>query len=130
GFTDVYDYVLGKRGWLADGKFCDGEPPGAPLAGQFLSEVPTCRIDERVEAVRERLPGGGVCAVTDDTGTVLGRLDLDADGGDGAGGRLVAEAMRAGPPTIRASEPLEEIAHRMVHAGVDDILVTDSAGRL
>ncbi len=42
----------------------------------------------------------------------------------------VEEAMRSGPTTIRANEPLEPLLERMKTAGADGILVTDPEGRL
>jgi hypothetical protein len=127
GFGKVYDYVLGKTGWLADGLPYEGEPPGAPFAGEHLREVASCRLEERLDAVRERA-SDGLCVVLGADGVVQGRLRMDRVKGNG--GRTAEEAMERGPTTVRASEPVEEIAHRMAHAGARQVLVTDAAGRL
>jgi CBS domain-containing protein len=66
--------------------------------------------------------------VTDDN-LVLGMLyaDRQQPPGDAA---TVEAAMRPGPTTVRANEPVEPLVERMHAAGVDGILVTNPEGRL
>ncbi|MEV1082880.1 CBS domain-containing protein [Streptomyces sp. NPDC050211] len=42
----------------------------------------------------------------------------------------VEDAMRPGPATVRADEPLVPLLERMTRAGTDAVLVTDPEGRL
>jgi predicted transcriptional regulator len=129
GFTDVYDYVPGKADWLAAGLPREGEAAAIPFPGDIASSVPTCHYLERLDAVLERLgtTGDSFCAVVTHGKLVLGMLYVEeARRGTGT----VAEAMRPGPTTVRASEPLSPLVERMRKAGVDGILVTDPEGRL
>ena len=58
GFTEVYDYVPGKADWLAHNLPIEGEQADAPTAGRLArDDVVTCRLDERVGEVRERIAG-------------------------------------------------------------------------
>jgi CBS domain-containing protein len=59
---------------------------------------------------------------------VLGMLYTDEADSQPKG--AVADAMRPGPTTARASEPVQTLVERMRQAGVDGILVTDPEGRL
>jgi hypothetical protein len=126
GFPEVYRYLLGKTGWLASGQPYEGDPPGRPLAGEHLREVAACDYRAPLDQAQARIHDG-MCVAVDDQGVVVGRLRRDAtEREDGS----VADVMEPGPVTIRASEPLEEITHRMHHANVKQILVTDALGRL
>jgi CBS domain-containing protein len=130
GFTDVYDYVPGKADWLAAGLPREGEAAAIPFAGNIASPVvPTCDYREQVNTALEQLAatGHGFCVVVSDDTLVLGMFYVDeAQPGTGT----VADAMRPGPTTVRASEPMEPLVQRMRKAGVDGILVTDPEGRL
>jgi CBS domain-containing protein len=130
GFTDVYDYVPGKADWLAAGLPREGEAAAIPFAGDVASPVvSTCDHRQSVEAALEQLAatGHGFCVVVNDENVVLGMFYVD-EARPGAG--TVADAMRPGPTTVRASEPVEPLVQRMRKAGVDGILVTDPEGRL
>jgi CBS domain-containing protein len=128
GFTDVYDYVPGKADWLAAGLPREGEAAAIPFAGDIASPVvPTCDHRQSVDTALEQLAttGHGFCVVVSDDTLVLGMLYVDE-----ARPGTVADAMRPGPTTVRASEPVEPLVERMRKAGVDGILVTDPEGRL
>lgn len=129
GFTDVYDYVPGKSDWTAAGLPREGESANTPNAGDVVhKDVPRCyfrqSLAEATQAVEK--DGRGFCVATDENDVVLGMLYRDEDRRDGT----VEHAMRSGPTTIRANEPLGPLIERMERAGVDAILVTDPEGRL
>lgn len=133
GFAEVYDYVPGKADWIAAGLPREGESAHHPTyAGDIaVRDVPTCRRSDPLAdtLARMRASQQGFCVVAGDDGLVLGMLyadetrrHRDAD--------TVEQAMRGGPTTVRASEPVEPLLERMRRAGVDGILVTDPEGRL
>jgi hypothetical protein len=66
GFRQVYRYQPGKADWFAAGLPREGHEAHTPRVAEIARrDVPTCRIDERVGAVRDRLREGGwdVCIV-------------------------------------------------------------------
>src|SRR5712691_6891957 len=76
-FTQVYDYVAGKADWGSAGLPLEGEDPSEQRGGAHVrTEVPTCRLGERLADVRRRAETAGwdTCFVVDDRGVVLGRL--------------------------------------------------------
>lgn len=121
GFARVHDYVPGKSAWLAADLPYEGE---AVLAGLAVDrDVPTCRLGERIGELRGRLPDeAGPCVARNAAGVVMGvvtpeslREDADAS---------VDSVMRFGVTTVRPSEDLEGLLHRMGHAEVDAVVVT------
>ena len=131
GFADVHDYVAGKSDWLAAGFERAGTLAAVPTAVDAAErEVPTCRLDEPLEVVRERVRAAGwsVCVVVDERGVVLGLLGREAlEGGE----RGPAEAaMTEGPTTVRPNRPLDELRERMERHDLHHLLVTSSNGRL
>jgi Mg/Co/Ni transporter MgtE len=127
----VYDYTAGKLDWLAAGLPIEGEFAGRPTAGSVARrDVPTCRLDEPIDAVRERVRGVGwdACVVTNQEGVVLGLLreqQLDAPARE-----TVEQAMRPGPSTFRPHLPIAEMAQRMREHDTVNVPVTTSDGRL
>jgi hypothetical protein len=60
GFADIYDYVDGKLDWLAAGLPTEGVVAALPRADTVARrDVPTCRIDEPIDEVRERVRAAG-----------------------------------------------------------------------
>jgi hypothetical protein len=60
GFAEVHDYVDGKLDWLAAGLPTEGANAKLPRAGSVARrDVPTCRLDERLGPVRERVRNAG-----------------------------------------------------------------------
>jgi CBS-domain-containing membrane protein len=131
GFTQVYDYVLGKADWLAHGLPTIGEQAQLPRAKDVLRrDVVTTHPEEPVGVVAARVarsPYGFALVVAQD-GTLLGRLRKAALAGD-AGAR-VEEVMEAGPSTIRADRPLPELAERLRGRDLHTAVVTGPDGRL
>jgi len=129
GFEQVYDYVAGKADWGSYGLPLEGTK--GPRASEYVrANVPTCRLEERLERVRTRTRTSGweTCIVVNEANVVLGRLGrrvLTAE--DDAS---VEEAMSAGPSTVRPSIEAAELGERLRRQQVQTALVTTPDGRL
>jgi Mg/Co/Ni transporter MgtE len=102
GFRWVYRYQPGKADWFAAGLPRGGNEARTPrVADVARRDVPTCRIDERVGAVRDRVRTGGwdVCAVVDPHRVVLGVVFGDVLGVDPD--TPVEQVMHPSPVTFR-----------------------------
>jgi predicted transcriptional regulator len=131
GFGPVYDYVEGKLDWLAAGMATEGSGAGRPNAGtEARTDVPTCRLDERLADVRDRVRVAGweACVVVNDERVVFGLLRREELAGEGS--LSIEKAMRPGPSTFRPYVPIEEIAEHMVRHEQESSPVTTSDGRL
>jgi Mg/Co/Ni transporter MgtE len=130
GFAEVHDYVDGKLDWLAAGLPTEGTNAERPRAADVaLTDAPTCRPDEQVERVRERVRAAGwdACVVVNDERVVLGLLrQEELERPDGR----IDEVMRPGPSTFRPHVPIEEMAHFMVAHDLPTSPITSSDGRL
>jgi Mg/Co/Ni transporter MgtE len=94
------------------------------------TDAPTCRLDEPIGEVRERVRAAGwdACAVVNDERVVLGLLrEAELQKGDD---EPVEQVMRPGPSTFRPHVPIEEMAHFMVEHDLTTSPVTSSDGRL
>jgi len=106
GFTDVYDYEDGKLDWLAAGLPSEGTNAERPRAGEVArKDVPTCRLDERLGDVRDRVREAGwdACVVLNEERVVFGllrskELETNPD-------RRIEEAMRPAPAPSGRSSP-------------------------
>jgi CBS domain-containing protein len=131
GFTRVYDYVAGKADWGSFNLPLEGRNGSETRAGAHVrSDVPTCRVDERLGDVCQRVEKAGwdTCFVVDKTGVVIGRLGRGALRGDRD--LAVDEAMTPGPSTVRPSARLEAMVKRMREQKLSNLPVTTSDGRL
>ena len=131
GFEHVYDYVAGKADWGSAGLPLEGRNGSETRAGAHLrTDVPTCRLDDRLHDVCERLDKSGwdTCFVVDDQRVVLGRLGRRAI--RGRENVLAEEAMTPGPSTIRPSARLHDVVERMQRQKLSNLPVTTSDGRL
>src|SRR6266446_289738 len=102
GFTRVYDYVAGKADWGSFGLPLEGTK-GA-RAGEYVRvDVPTCRLEKRLQEVRRSVSAAGwdTCIVVNESRVVLGRLGRNALGIDDESS--VEDAMTEGPRTVRPS---------------------------
>ena len=131
GFGEVYDYVAGKLDWMAAGLPTEGANASHPRAGDSSrKDVPTCRLDERLGDVRERVRalGWDAVVVLNDQRVVLGLLrskELDQDPN-----LRIEQAMRPGPSTFRPYVLIKEMAVFMAQHKLDSAPVTTSDGRL
>lgn len=131
GFTRVYDYVAGEADWLANGLPTEGRDANRSRAGDVATrDVPTCRLQERLGDVWERVRSAGwdSCFVVNDEHVVLGRVRGEA--WHQPVETLVEQMMEPGPTTIRPDTELAEIAARMRKQGVATIIVTTTGGHL
>ena len=121
----------GKLDWLAAGLPSEGTNAERPRAGNVArKDVPTCRLDERLGDVRDRVREAGwdACVVVNEERVVFGllrspeletNLDLGIEG-----------AMRPGPSTFRPFVSIEEMAAFMIEHDLDSSPITTSDGRL
>jgi Mg/Co/Ni transporter MgtE len=123
--------VDGKLDWLAAALPTDGDNAERPRAGDVARrDVPTCRLDESIQKVRERVMAAGwnACVVVNDERVVLGLLRAEElkKGRD----EPVEQVMRPGPSTFRPHVSIEEMAHFMIDHDLPTSPVTTSDGRL
>ena len=103
----------------------EGRTAGRRRAIQIArKDIPTCRADERLGDVRDRVRAAGhdQCVVVNDDGVVLGRLrgktwENDANA-------TVEDVMQLGPATIRPDPFLQELIERLQRRKIGSILVT------
>jgi hypothetical protein len=99
---EVYDYVAGELDWLAAGLPTEGRNAELPRAGDVARpDAPTCRLDEPIGPVRERVRAAGwdACVVANDQRVVLGLLG--AEELQRGQNEPVEQVMRPGPSTFR-----------------------------
>ena len=131
GFTKVYDYVGGKRDWLAAALPSEGRFAGVPPAGRVLrNDDIVCHLGERLGDVADRVRalGRDACIVVNDHHIVLGRIRGRALEGDPDA--TMEAVMRPGLPTVRPDTPLETVIKILRDGNVNSTLVTDPEGRL
>ncbi len=121
----------GELDWLAAGLPTEGRNADVPRAGDVARrDVPTCRLEEPIGQVRERVRAAGwdACVVVNDQRVVLGLLRAGElqHGQD----EPIEQVMRPGPSTFRPHVPIEELAHFMIHHDLPSSPVTTSDGRL
>ena len=127
----MFDYVDGKVDWMAAGLPTEGTNAQRPRAGAVArSDSPTCRIDEMLGAVQERVRAAGwkACVVVNEERVVLGLLRENELGGDP--NQRIEQVMRPGPSTFRPFVLVEELAHYMAEHALPNAPITTSDGRL
>src|ERR1700730_3723039 len=129
GSAPVYDYVAGKTDWLAADLPFEGT---AQLAGMFTRrEVATASEDTPAQEALRRLQrrGFGPVLVLNGAGVVMGAVHRDQLE-SAAPGTAAAALMRFGVTTVRPSEQVADLVHRMGHAQISRVVVTRSDGTL
>jgi CBS domain-containing protein len=127
----VYDYEAGKQDWAAAGLPTEGKLAQRPRAGDVARrEVPTCRLEEKVRPVRERVRQAGfeACVVVNEERVVFGILREEQLGAPDD--EPAERAMRPGPGTFRPNVDIEEMASFMFEHDLPNAPVTTSDGRL
>ena len=130
GFEQVYDYTAGKADWGSYGLPLEGaEGSGTRVGAYVRTDVPNCRLDDRLQEVCARLDESGwdTCFVLNEERVVLGRIGRRAI--RGRGDVTAEEAMTPGPSTIRPSARLREIVERMRRQNLTNLPVTTPDGR-
>jgi CBS domain-containing protein len=116
---------------MAAGLPTEGRNANRPRAGDVARrDVPTCRLDESIGEVRQRVRAAGwdACVVVNGERVVLGLLR--AGEFERAQDESVEQVMRPGPSTFRPHVLIEELAHHMIHHDLPNSPVTTSDGRL
>jgi rhodanese-related sulfurtransferase/CBS domain-containing protein len=130
GLRAVHRYVAGPADWRAAGLPSEGRDANAAHAGTVARrDLPTARSSEPVGDVADRVGPYRTDAVVvvNDDGVVLGLLPGTALGDRTA---LVGDVLEDAPVTVRADEPLHDLAALMVKRDLTSALVTDPDGRL
>ena len=128
GFLKVYRYTPGKADWLAAGFPLEGQKAQRPTIRDAARNIPTCRPDERIGMVKQRLDERSVCAVVDRNDVVLGLLDEDAWTSNADA--LVNDVMKLAPLTFRPDRPIHDASEYFKKHQIDKTLVTTSDGQL
>lgn len=131
GFGAVYDYVEGKAAWGSAGLALDGRNGSETRAAAYArTDAPTCRLDESLQMVRQRVSEAGwdTCVVVDEARIVLGRLGRHALASEED--VSVEQVMTEGPSTVRPSGRLSELVERMQRQDLSSLPVTLLDGRL
>jgi rhodanese-related sulfurtransferase len=129
GFTDVYDYAASKLDWIGAGMPFEGKRADGPrLATLADPNVPTCRLDETMADVAERIDGWDVCLVIDDRRVVLGLVHSEAAGSEGS--RPVIDCMQEAPDTWRPHMTPKELLKQIDEVRSPWVLVTNLDGTL
>ena len=127
----MYDYAAGKLDWIAAGLPTEGVAAGRPTAATVARrDVPTCRLEDSLRDVRERVRAAGwdACVVVNEQRIVMGLLRAEELGREG---NVTAEsAMRPGPSTFRPHVAIDEMTKFMATHDLPNIPVTTSAGEL
>jgi CBS domain-containing protein len=127
----VYDYRTGKQDWMGAGLPTEGTNAQQPrLIDVVRRDVPTCSLDERLGAVRDRVIAAGwdACVVVSQERVVLGLLrarELQADPQ-----LLIERVMRPGPSTYRPLVSVAEMRRIMTDRNLPNSPVTTSDGKL
>ena len=131
GFEQVYDYVAGKADWGSFGLPLEGlEGSGTRVGAYVRTDVPNCRLDDRLQEVCARLDESGwdTCFVLNEERVVLGRIGRRAI--RGREDVTAEQAMTPGPSTIRPSARLRETVERMQRQNLTTLPVTTPDGWL
>jgi CBS domain-containing protein len=131
GFSDVFDYVGGKRDWAGAGWAIEGQKAQELWIGSLLRrDVPRARLGEKVGDTARRAEESGhdtaVVVTADDV--VLGILAADALVPSSSAS--VEEVMRPGPATYRPDVPVQELLEKLRTKHLRRALVTTPEGRL
>ena len=116
---------------MAAGLPTEGTNAKRPRAGDLArKDTPTCKVEERLSEVRDRVHalGWDAVVVVNDERVVFGLLrakELALDGD-----QLIAQAMRPGPSTFRPYVLAEKMAHSMIEHKLESSPITTSDGRL
>lgn len=130
GFEVVYDYVNGITDWMGAGLPFEGEGTGEPVAGDVMrSDIPTCRPDETIAAVRAKVEAAGWedCIVLECEGLAVGRLRQKHWSANGDS--RVEDVMEVGPSSVRFDEELEPLVKRMDRRPTPLVVVTTPQGQ-
>ena len=127
GFTNVHRYQAGRADWFAAGLPREGRDAHTPrVADVAKRDVATCRLDERVGDVRDRVRADerDPFIVVDADRVVLGVINPDALTADPA--TPIEQVMDPGPVTFRPNLRVGEMPDYFKKQGIQSALVTTS----
>ncbi len=129
GFTDVYDYVFGRKDWEAAGLPMEGtDVRGSVVADATTHDPATATVEESVGRARARLNGDTQVVVINEAGVVVGVMRKES--WETTDDTRVGDAMRLGPATVRPGAQLTPLIGRMESRDVESVIVSDAEGRL
>jgi len=131
GFTEIYDYVLGKVDWLAHNLPVEGERATPPTAGRLMhDDVVRCAPGDRVGDVRAAVEPSPYpfALITAPNGTLVGRVRASRLGGDPD--QPVQEIMELAPSTVRPHRSAKDLAQRLTDRDLRWAIVTTPEGHL
>lgn len=129
GFTEVYDYTLGRQDWEQAGLPIEGTDVRGPIVADAVThDPPTASVDDTVGTARQRLDGDTQVIVVNEESVVVGVMRKES--WDQADDGLVGNAMRLGPATVRPGSQLAPLVGRMERKDVESVIVTDAEGRM
>ncbi len=129
GFTEVYDYELGRTDWESAGLPIEGTDVKGPIVAEATThDPPTADVTETVGEARQRLDGSTQVIVTNEEGVVVGVMRKES--WEHHDDTLVGDAMRPGPATVRPGSQLAPLVGRMEKKDIESVIVTDAEGRL
>jgi len=126
--------VPGKSDWVLEGLPLAGRSAGRRRAMEVMRVPASCGPDATLGEARALAEASGdpLCAVVDDAGVLLGRIDGDALEGDPAA--RTGDVMEPQPPTEKPDTFLHSLAERLGRNPHPSVLVTsrayDEGGRL
>lgn len=108
----------------------EGDAADVLWAGDLVSDVSTCALDDPVGNVRKRVLASGhdFCVVVNEERIILGLLRGDTLAKDE--NTRACDVMELGPKTTPPSEPVEELLEARSSQGVKSFLVATSHGVL
>jgi len=131
GFTQVFRYTPGKADWAASGLPTEGNTVAPNRAGSIARrDVPTCRLSDRVDAVRQQLQKHNVklCAVLNEHRVLLGQISTEQLESRAEG--TAEEIMTAGPTTFRPNAEFQKVCDFFKTYKPEVVWVTTSDGEL
>ena len=130
GFT-VYRYQAGRADWFAAGLTREGRDANVPrVADVAKRDLQTCRLDERLGDVRDRVDGdaGEPLIIVDSDRVVLGLVNAEALASEPM--TPFEEVMDPGPVTFRPNLRTGQVPDYFKKQGIRHALVTTSDGVL
>lgn len=127
GFTDVYDYVLGKAAWLGLGLPSEGtRREEQRIASIADPDSPVVAGDATVGALAEAIGDADVAVVLNPDRVVLGIVRREVLGLDPA--TKINDVLQPGPSTFRPSMTIKELVEYFRKGDDVRALVTTTGG--
>jgi hypothetical protein len=126
----VFDYVLGKADWLANGLPREGETTSVLYAGEAVDpDPPTCAVDTRAADIGDTLDGCryDFALVVTNRRIVLGRVRRSALA-DADPSSTAEQLMEPGPSTVRFNTRADALGQRVGERDLKTAVVTTPDG--